>query len=221
MHLNLVRFIEEFEREAALKGLYRKQLGHSELIFLKEVWGPAFHYNYDGLKAEYPLKDFKGGQRFADFVYIRNGVKLLIEIDGFTTHARDISPGDFDDHLVRQNDLILSGWLVIRFSSHQVEKRSHICQRQLKQALGHWWSLTHANFSAEDADIWKVRKHLVIQLAMRLNGKIKPCEIAAQFQIGNRSAVDWLKRFTAEGEFTSTSSGKRTTVYYLKDYVSM
>jgi hypothetical protein len=68
MNLNLLAFIEQFEREAIEKGLYRKQLGRSEIIFLEQVWGPAFQYQFDGLKAEYPFKDAKGGQRFADFV---------------------------------------------------------------------------------------------------------------------------------------------------------
>jgi very-short-patch-repair endonuclease len=136
MHPDLFKFIEQFEREAVEKGLYRSKVGEAELTFLNEVWGPAFHYNFEGLKVEYPLKDFKGGQRFADFVFIKNGAKILFEIDGFTTHARNISPGEFDDHLRRQNDLILSGWLVLRFSANQVQKQPQVCQRQLKQAFG-------------------------------------------------------------------------------------
>lgn len=91
-HPEITKFIDEHEREALLKGSYRKKLGRLELTFLEAVWGPAMGYSFAGLKAEYPLKDLKGGQRFADFVFVRNGMRLMIELDGFTTHARDISP---------------------------------------------------------------------------------------------------------------------------------
>ncbi len=218
MHPNLHTFIEKFEREAAQKGLYRKKLGTTEYNFLDLIWGPAFQYNFEGLHAEYPLKDFKGGMRFADFVYILNGIKLLIEIDGFTTHARNISPGEFDDHLTRQNDLILSGWLILRFSANQVEKHPQFCQRQIKQALGHWWSLTHGTITAEDADIWVLRKQYVIHLALRNQGRIRPADVSQSFKITSVTATAWLRRFVAEGYFKPIQQTERVTHYALQNY---
>ena len=217
MHTNLKQFIDQFEREAQQNGSYRSQLGRAELIFLKEVWGPAFQHNYDGLKAEYPFKDFKGGMRFADFVFVKNGMRLIIEIDGFTTHARDISTGEFDDHLMRQNDLILSGWLVLRFSARQVEKRPQQCQRQVMQAIGHVWSLDYGTLSAAAANVWQHRKKLIIQMANRRNGKIKPGEVAAEFGVCSSTAAEWMKRFTKEGSFIIPPYRQRATIYHLRE----
>jgi hypothetical protein len=211
----MVRFIEQFEREAAHGGLYRRNLGKAELSFLENVWGPSFQYHYEGLKAEYPLKDFKGGQRFADFVYVKDGMKLLLEIDGFTTHARDISPGEFDDHLMRQNDLILSGWLVLRFSANQVEKRPHICQRQLKQAFGHWWSMSLSSLPADESGVWHLRKAALVQMAVRNRDVLKPADVAKQFNVSGRTAAIWLRRFEQEGLFTAVSGKSRVTAYAL------
>ncbi|XEC95595.1 hypothetical protein AB6A23_03210 [Paenibacillus tarimensis] len=191
------------------------KLGKAELIFLEEVWGPAFNYDYNGLKAEYPFRDLKGGQRFADFVYVRNGVRLMIEIDGYTTHARDISPGDFNDHLTRQNDMVLSGWLLLRFSAWQVEKRPQICQRQLKQAIGHWWSLTYGKLSSAEMDLWEMRKQLIIQLAIRKGGKVKPVDLADEFNISNRTAIDWLQKLEKEGLVDGYSPNQRVVYYRL------
>ncbi|MDF2652542.1 MAG: hypothetical protein K0Q73_8347 [Paenibacillus sp.] len=219
IHPNLHAFIEKFEREAVLKGLYRNKLGTTEYNFLLKVWGPAFQHNFDGLHAEYPLKDFKGGVRFADFVYIRNGIKLLIEIDGFTTHARNISPGDFDDHLARQNDLILSGWLILRFSANQAEKDPYICQRQIKQAIGHWWSLTQGTLTADDTNIWMLRKQYLIHLAHRHNGRIRPADVSEAFRISSATSSSWLKRFTEEGHFQPIKQAARVTHYALIDYI--
>lgn len=215
LHPNLTAFIEQFEREAISKGLYRQKLGKSEITFLEQVWGPAFQYKYDGLKAEYPFKDFKGGQRFIDFVYVKNGMRLLVEVDGFTTHARDISPAEFDDHLSRQNDLILAGWLVLRFSANQVEKRSQICQRQLKQAIGHWWSLTHGQLTTDDSDIWNLRKNVITRMATARNGEIRPIEVAMHFHISNRTAANWLQKLRREGVLVTNSEKQRSRIYFL------
>lgn len=218
MHHAVLQFIEEFERNALEKGLYRKKLGKGEIAFLTQVWGPAFQYNFEGLRAEYPFKDFKGGQRFADFVLIKNGAKIVFEIDGFTTHARNISPEEFEDHLTRQNDLILSGWLILRFSYRQVEKNPLPCQRQIKQAIGHWWSITQGALSVKHNDIWTLRQQSIVQIALRQNGLITPADVASEFSISNRSASLWLKRFATQGILLPSPHVKRVTSYRLAHF---
>lgn len=218
MHPEIRRFIEEFEREAERKGQYRNRLGKSEILFLENVWGPAFQYRFEGLKAEYPFKDFKGGDRFIDFVYTQGGIRLIVEIDGFTTHARDISPGDFDDHLKRQNELALSGWMILRFSANQVDKRSMICQRQLKQSIGHWWSMAYGGFSVNETGVWTLRKRLTVELALRQNGTIRAIDISREFGIKERTAINWITRFVLEGTFEPIRPNKRIIGYRLVGY---
>jgi very-short-patch-repair endonuclease len=215
LHPAMEKFIEEFEAQAVRSGQYRKTLGKYERIFLQEVWGPAFQYNFNALKPEYPFKDFKGGDRFADFIYTAGGIKLIIEIDGYTTHARDISPGDFDDHLSRQNDLLLSGWFILRFSAHQVEKRAYECQRQIMHAIGHWWTITHNQFSGTESQTWELRKRLLIQLALSQGGTVKTQDVAKKFNISMRSALNWLKRFSLpENLILTPIMGKEKIVGY-------
>jgi len=143
-------------------GSYRNKLGKYELLFLDQVWGPAFQYNCDGLHAEYPFLDYKGGHRFADFVNIKNDMRLVVEIDDLQSHAKNITQGDFGDHLSRQNDLVLSGWLILRFSALQVAKYQQQCISQLKQAIGHWWSLAYSGDCANSSQLWEFRKSVVI-----------------------------------------------------------
>jgi very-short-patch-repair endonuclease len=215
MHPAMDKFIEEFEAQALRSGQYRKTLGKNERIFLQNVWGPAFQYNFNGLKPEYPFKDFKGGDRFVDFVYTAGGIRLIIEIDAFTTHARDISPGEFDDHLSRQNDLLLSGWFILRFSANQVEKRKHVCQRQILQAIGHWWTITHNQFSGAETQVWELRKRLIIQLALSQGGCVKTQDVANKFNISMRSALNWLKRFSSPDNLILTPiMGKEKIIGY-------
>jgi hypothetical protein len=215
MHEAVRRFISEHEKKAKEQGNYRSQLGVLEIAFLEGVWGPAFQYNFDGLYAEYPLKDFKGGERFVDFVYVKDGIKLLMELDGYTAHAREISPGDFDDHKTRQNDLVLSGWMVLRFSGNQVRRKTQTCQRQIFQAIGHWWILVHTGLDGRPADIWEYRKRRVVQLALSNGGRVRNSQVAKEFDIVNRTANKWMVRFVEMGAFEPVSKGKRITQYRL------
>ncbi|WP_274365908.1 DUF559 domain-containing protein [Paenibacillus thermotolerans] len=215
LHPAVVAFIRKTELEAAKRGSFRKQLGHSETWFLQNVWGPCMNYNFEGLSAEYPLKDFRGGLRFVDFMFVMGLIRLLIEIDGFTTHARDISKGDFNDHLMRQNDLLLNGWFLLRFSTDMVEREPERCKSQLMQALGYLWS-KHRPVTREDGSmLWNQRKHELYRLAKQRGGLLKPADISKEMSIHRYTAVQWMRRFAQEGLFRPIRGNRRIMGYRL------
>ncbi|MFD0693749.1 hypothetical protein ACFQZT_06555 [Paenibacillus sp. GCM10027628] len=144
-------------------------------------------------------------------------MKLVIEIDGFTTHARDLSPSDFDDHLMRQNDLVLSGWLLLRFSANQVIQRPIICQRQIKQAIGHWWSVLRAEAAGSTGrtDVWQLRKQQIISLALHQGGIIRPADLTSALGTHPRTAAKWLKRLSLTGDIQADKHQERITRYWI------
>src|SRR5690606_4540425 len=84
----------------------RNGLGHAELSFLGQVWLPAVG-RLTNLHPEYEVADYSGAPRFLDFAYLRGGVKLAIEIDGFHAHVVDMDRTKFANDLHRQNLLTL------------------------------------------------------------------------------------------------------------------
>lgn len=51
---------------------------------------------------------------------------------------------------------------------------------------------------------------------MRRDGKLKPSEVAREFQITNRTSIDWLQRYEREGVLFSIyreQSNQIKTVY--------
>lgn len=213
MHPSIESYIARFEAEALRKGSYRSRIGHNERAFLEQVWGPEFDYKFDGLTAEYPLKDYRGGDRFADFAYVRGSFKLLIEIDDFSSHAKDISPGDFGDHLIRQNDLVLAGWKVLRFSSFHIRKSPMVCRGQLKQAIGDWWVRTQLDNPFRRGDRVATFRNMLIELAYRVDAPLKSSDVSRAFEISRPTAMRWLQRFAAEGVFIPVK-GRRKVVGY-------
>lgn len=113
---------------------------HAEDLFLKNVWWPAIGH-LDHLHAEFEASDYKDGQRFLDYAYIREPYKLCIEIDGYGPHCRDADRRQFADSLMRQNHLILDGWIIIRFSYDDVKSKPRQCQQFIQQLFGKLYSL--------------------------------------------------------------------------------
>jgi hypothetical protein len=217
MHPAIIRFEERFRREAKERGSYRSQLGPLELAFLERVWGPAFEYDFSGLTAEYPFKDFKSGDRFIDFRFNDGVRKTMIELDGFTTHARNISPGEFDDHLERQNDLLLQGWFLLRFSRSMVMNKAEVCQRQLMHAMGKWHYLRGGSVVWREDEKWSNRRAMVLRTAIRCGGSVRPIDVALALGISRQTAVLWLRRFVMEGTFVAGVGNGRVNRYFLPE----
>ncbi len=105
-HPEVNKFANEYVRSAEQKGWYRKELGHAELRFLDNVLGPLLHYQFDGLFPEYPFKDFKGGDRFIDFVYTKGGIRLVTQDVMLALSISQRSAHYWLQHFVKE------GWLI-------------------------------------------------------------------------------------------------------------
>ncbi|MCI3923261.1 MarR family transcriptional regulator [Paenibacillus sp. TRM 82003] len=196
------------------KGNFRVKLGNSEIMFLQLVWGPLMDYDFTGLHAEFPLTDLRGGRRFVDFMFENGRLKLLIEIDGYTTHARDITPGEFNDHLRRQNELLLKGWLLLRFSPGMMEREPDACAAQIMQALGLLWNRQYKHMA--DGDLtWADKRMAAVEHAKRHGGTVKPSKLAEEMKVQRYTVSRWMKRYVKEGWFVPVKGDKRIVGYRL------
>ncbi len=59
-------------------------------------------------------------------------LRIAIEIDGKAYH---VFAEDWEDDLERQNDLVLDGWLVLRFSARAIRDHPDVVVRRVRQAL--------------------------------------------------------------------------------------
>lgn len=161
--------------------------GHAEKIFLQQVWWRAFGHFQD-LHPEYEIKDFRDGTRFLDFAFLRQSLKLAIEIDGFGPHFSDISRSQFSDQLIRQNHLILDGWKVLRFSYDDVNSRPRMCEQMLQQCIGRHFSEIYSHVITLN-----VIEKEIIRYAHSLGRAIRPADIQKFLHVGQRKAQQTLK----------------------------
>ena len=127
--MRLIDFIQENE----------SKMNDIERRFVEDVFYPyAGENGLDYLKAQTPFEDSECRTRKLDFTVDTNRFRYVIEIDGYTYHAEGaqrVSPEYFDDLLQKQNDLILNGYILIRFSYNQIRNHPDVCINTLRRSF--------------------------------------------------------------------------------------
>lgn len=183
--------------------------GHAERTFLESVWYPAFGH-FESLLPEYEVRDFKDGCRYVDFAYIRGAFHAAIEIDGFGPHWRDITKEQFADQWIRQNDLVIDGWKVLRFAYDDVCRRPRRCQQAVHQLLGRWLGEYDASrqLTLEEKEI--------LRIALASTAKpLTPSMVASRLGTSSDYAIKLLKGLVRQGLMAQAGGTKRIRSYKL------
>ncbi|MBD8071616.1 DNA-binding response regulator [Bacillus sp. PS06] len=194
--------------------LRRLEEGHSqaEMLFLKQVWWPIF-FQFKYLHPEYEVDDFKDGKRYLDFAYIRPGIRICIEVDGYGPHLRNISRWQFSDNLERQNQLVIDGWTVIRFSYDQVNEKPRRCQQIVQQVIGRWLG------DELDESSLTIFEKEVIRIAVRKGVAISPKEVEKYLKLSDKTVRKVLSQLVEKRILIPASGIKRVRSYRLADQV--
>ncbi len=185
--------------------------GHAERLFLKQVWWRALgEFLY--LHPEFEVKDFRDGIRYIDFAYIRQGLKLAIEIDGYTTHASQISRTQFSDGLIRQNHLIIDGWKVLRFSYDDVQNHPRMCEQIILQFIGKYFSEQHGD--QEQYGELNIVEKAICRLALSQGKAISPRHVSELFQFGIKKSRNILHQLKEKQILVPVVEGQQRIRFY-------
>jgi very-short-patch-repair endonuclease len=195
--------------------LRRLQEGHNqaERLFLKKVWWPLFH-QFRYLHPEYEVDDFRDGKRYLDFAYIRPAIRICLEIDGYGPHLKNISRWQFSDSLERQNQLVIDGWTVIRFSYDQVNERPRRCQQIVQQVIGRWLG------DELDQTSLSILEKEVLRLAIRKGEAISPSEVEKYLKLSDKPVKKVLSQLVDKKMLIPASGVRRISSYRLGDQVT-
>lgn len=115
------------------------KMNEIERIFVEDIFYPyAGENGLNYLQAQTPFEDSECRTRKLDFTVSTNRFNYVIEIDGYTYHAEGatrVSPEYFDDLITKQNDLILNGYILIRFSYNQIRNHPDLCINTLRRSF--------------------------------------------------------------------------------------
>lgn len=186
--------------------------GKAEMLFLQKVWWPQFQ-DFQYLHPEYEVNDYKDGKRFLDFAYIRQSIRICFEIDGFGPHLKDVSRWQFADQLARQNQLVIDGWSVIRFSYDHVVEKPRWCQQVTQlivgKMVGEEWKQVPLTCLEKES----------IRLALRKGVAITPGEAESLLHLSDKPVRRILAELVRKGILLPASGKIRITSYRLSDKV--
>ncbi|SDN34248.1 hypothetical protein SAMN04487897_102575 [Paenibacillus sp. yr247] len=114
---------------------------------------------------------------------------------------------------VRQNYFVQERRKFLQDKKHSVHG-SNVYLMQPKQSSSTKPSSSLANL---EADLWELRKQLVVQIAKRCNGKVRLQDVAFECNVNIRIAAEWLKRFALEGMLSVVAGQRNVVVYSVKD----
>ncbi|MGG3913828.1 DNA-binding response regulator [Rossellomorea vietnamensis] len=207
-------FMNAHSQERKGERLRRLQEGHNqaEKMFLKKVWWPSF-YHFRYLHPEFEIDDFKDGKRYLDFAYIRPAIRICFEVDGYGPHLKNISRWQFSDSLERQNQLVMDGWTVIRFSYDQLKEKPRRCQQVVQQVIGRWLGddLDQTTLSYAEKE--------VLRLAIRKGKAISPIEVEKNLKRTDKTVKKLLTQLVDKKMLIPESGTKRIRSYRLGDQV--
>lgn len=182
--------------------------GHAEKLFLENVWWPMFH-QFSHLHPEYEIHDYKDGYRYLDFAYIQPNLRVAIEIDGFGSHVRNITPWQYDDHCQRQNHLVIDGWYVLRITYNQVKEQPRLCQQTIQQLLGRWL------VSSESVGQLTIFERETIRFAARCTRPVTPKDICSELGVGTDFAQKLMRDLARKQWLLPASGSVRIRSYTL------
>lgn len=161
-------------------------------LFLEQIWWPLFR-SFEHLHPEYEVRDFRGGWRYLDFAYIRPPYYICIEFDSFETHARNVDRTQFDDNLLRQNQVVRDDWKVFRFSYGAVTEQKELCQKMLRDFFDKLFErdVRRSQLSLQENEI--------IRLGLLNEGVVRPIEVRKHLKMGKDKAKRLISNLVSLG----------------------
>jgi len=103
---------------------------------------------------QFHIQDSRGLNRYIDFVVTIGSLpKLALEVDGYdkTGSGGFMSPDQWDDFTYRQNEIVLQGMTLLRFSNREFSRRPQDAIRQIEDALDKRTTALAGNLLAKGA----------------------------------------------------------------------
>lgn len=190
-----------YQREGERRRRLQEGYGFGERLFIEKIWFTCFG-NFDFLHPEYEVIDYFAGRRFIDFAYIRGGIKIGFEIDGFGPHVTQLSRQQFSDQWVRHMQLVNLGWIMIRISVDDVKERPLLWQQLIQQLLGRY-------FSQSPASVDSLTELELLHECFRLHRPIRVSDVRLMLSCSYKYARLTIQHFVDHGWLVPNVSGKQ------------
>ncbi|WP_438447964.1 transcriptional regulator [Gorillibacterium sp. sgz5001074] len=196
------------ERNPRRRELLNKGLSYGTVAFLRSVWFPAIG-NLDHLLAEYEVRDMNNRYRYLDLAYMPGSAKGCIEIQDYSSHARDIDTGRFKDLCLKQAMLALDDWHFLPVAFLSIREDPGVCKQMILAFVGKFLSVDTGSSCLNWAEAEALR------YARRMVRPIEPKELAAHLMLSDNRTRVLLRSLVSRKLLTVASGSQRYRTYRL------
>lgn len=132
------------EKNVRRREILAKGLSHGTVTFLRSIWYPAIG-NLNDLFTEYEVRDLNNRYRYLDLAYMPGGAKGCIEIQDYSSHARDVSAARFKDLCMKQALLTLEDWHLLPIAYLSIRDDPKVCTNLVLSFVGKFLSIDVAS----------------------------------------------------------------------------
>ncbi|HEX7056891.1 MAG TPA: transcriptional regulator [Bacilli bacterium] len=197
------------EKNSRRRELLKKGLSHGTIEFLRSIWFPAIG-NLDHLYPEYEVRDFNNRCRYLDLAYLPGGAKGCIEIQDYSSHARDIETARFKDLCMKQALLGLDDWLFLPVAYLSIRENPGVCKQLVLAFVGKFLSIhVVAGLNWAEAE--------TLRFARRLMRDFAPRELSAHLLLSEHRTRIVLRSLLRKNLLVVANGKQRYRTYRLSD----
>ena len=132
-----------------------------------------------------------GSYRIVDFALFSDNCKIVIEIDGYKSHARSkIASYDYTDGLNRHNEMMLLDYIILRFSDDMILNRFQDCINTVEALINKYPELKKNALSHSSCPRSNISNEIVIQkdgafIDIEVVNTRKACNVEGKLTINN------------------------------------
>ncbi|MCC3374128.1 hypothetical protein [Cohnella sp. REN36] len=189
------------KRKGERRGRLERGHQHGERLFLQQVWWPAYGH-FDDLHPEYEILDWRGKPYFADFAWIKDEIRILIEIKGYGKHVQEMDRQGFCKEERRETFVHGIGYDLISFAYDDVEAQPQLCMMLLRAVLNQYLPMKPI------ADRVVLVEKETVKLAFSLARPIRPIDVIDHFGMNARTAAKVLDSLCAKGYLRPVPRGQ-------------
>lgn len=204
-------WLEKHKSEATGERLRRlvKRHGYGEKLLLQQAWWPVLG-TLENLHPEYEIIGADGEHYFIDLAYLRSPGPTALESDSYSSHARDIDRDQFARALDRQNEIVLTGWNILRFSIDKLKEDPRACQNTIRRMLVCWYGE-----ESQHMDGLNIYQRELVRTAIRSSSPISVADACQLLGKKERFTRETLHSLVTMNVFEAASGNERIRTYQL------
>jgi hypothetical protein len=181
------------KRKGERLGRLNRGYSHGEDRMVQHILYPIFG-SLDELHPEYEVAELNGKTIYVDVAFIRGNLKVAFELDGFASHAKDVSRENFCWD--RRRDLMLSadGWVVIHIAYDDLQERTSLIARLIRKRLA---SCLNQHESYRQFSVWE-REIVRLGMTKTATDWFRLHEVTDQLGVCTDTARDVLRKLVNE-----------------------